>query len=314
LAEVTKEQAEADAKNVLELSKKYQDSFYGLSGGPLFWEFDLKPAQKAFEKIDKIDKEIIPLLQPVIKDFAEKYGTDSMTVYNKFFDMGLKDIGDEVDYKFQQLYESVGNVKKSREESAKECLKNCETIISGFDFYAPTVRLDQMENAKKWLQMGHKFDPSNDEINKKLAGIDQTIAKLAKKMDKEIDAKKWAGNIKDFSGPGTISDLSKAAVEYFKQDRDWGKSSKKKIEVLAVAVRGQWEIAETNLFGQVTQWRLPIHLAVTDETLKKQNIAMVYELSILGKVGNPGSAPKSPPYDGFWVGDSWMMRLNKVPK
>jgi len=81
-----------------------------------------------------------------------------------------------------------------------------------------------------------------------------------------------------------------------------------------VAVRGQWEIAETNIFGQVTQWRLPIHLAVTDETLKKQNIAMVYELSILGKVGSPGSAPKSPPYDGFWVGDSWMMRLNKVPK
>jgi len=188
--QVTAEQAEGDAKKVLELAEKYKDVFYGLSGGPMFWEFDLKVAEKAFEKINKIDMEVIPILQPVIKDFAEKYGTDSMTVYNKFYEMGLREIGDEVDYKFQQLYEGVGNVKKTREESGKQCLKNAETIISNFDFYAPTVRLEQMEDAKKWLQIGHKFDPSNNDINKKLAGIDQTIANLAKKMDKEIDAKK----------------------------------------------------------------------------------------------------------------------------
>jgi hypothetical protein len=29
--------------------------------------------------------------------------------------------------------------------------------------------------------------------------------------------------------------------------------------------------------------------------------------------GPPGAAPKAPPFDGFWVGDSWNFRLNKLP-
>jgi len=52
-------------------------------------------------------------------------------------------------------------------------------------------------------------------------------------------------------------------------------------------------------------------VAVTDEKLKPRNLARVYDLSIVAMQGNAGSAPKNPPYDGFWVGNSWMMRLDK---
>ena len=30
--------------------------------------------------------------------------------------------------------------------------------------------------------------------------------------------------------------------------------------------------------------------------------------------GEPGKVKKSPPFDGYWVGNNWMMRLKKLPK
>jgi hypothetical protein len=37
-------------------------------------------------------------------------------------------------------------------------------------------------------------------------------------------------------------------------------------------------------------------------------VARLYELSILAQEGEPGNAHKKPPFAGYWVGDSWMMR------
>ena len=98
---------------------------------------------------------------------------------------------------------------------------------------------------------------------------------------------------------------------FFRNHEGWGKRPDKKIEVLDACVRGPWQVAERDLFGRVISWRLPIHVAVTDPDLRPRNIARVYELSVLAQEGAPGRAPKAPPFAGYWVGNSWMMRLDR---
>ena len=80
---------------------------------------------------------------------------------------------------------------------------------------------------------------------------------------------------------------------------------------LDVCVRGPWQVAERDIFGRVISWRLPIHIAVTDPDLRPRNVARVYELSLLAMEGAPDRAPQKPPFEGYWVGNSWMMRLDK---
>ncbi len=316
VSQEAKDQALADARQLKELHKKYYDRFKGIHGHNVMDQYDLKEAQEELAKIEALEREVIPIIQPVVASFAEKYGSDTMAIDNTYYGMGLNRT-EEVDFlssNFRDLYEALGNVPKTRQETSEYLCKWAEDMIRLVDegFYPAQDRINRMYEAKSFLDFACKFDPNNAKANTQLASIDQKIAEVGKKLTKDIDKKKWAGHITNFAGPGTTGDLAKSALEYFKNDRDWGKSSKKKIIVVAVAVRGQWEIAETNLLGQVTQWRLPIHLAITDEKFKKENIAQVFELSILAKEGSPGAAPKSPPFDGFWVGDNWLMRLDKV--
>jgi hypothetical protein len=83
---------------------------------------------------------------------------------------------------------------------------------------------------------------------------------------------------------------------------------------IAVAVRGPWRVAERDVFGRATCWRLPIHAAVTNAALRARGIARVFDRSICALEGAPGAAPQAPPFDGCWVGDNWMIRLDKLPR
>ncbi len=316
ITQEVKDQALSDARQIKELYNKYHERFKGIYGHNIIEQYDLKEVAEKLAKIEALEREVIPVIQPVVASFAEKYGSDTMTIDNKYWEMGLgrTEEADFLSSNFRDLYEGLKNFPKTRQETSEYLRKWAEGIIKNVDegFYPAQDRMNRMYEAKSYLDFACKFDPNNAKANTQLASIDQKIAEVGKKLTKDIDKKKWAGHITNFSGPGTAGDLAKSALEYFKNDRDWGKSSKKKITVVAVAVRGQWEIAETNILGQVTQWRLPIHLAITDEKFKKENIAQVFELSILAKEGAPGAAPKSPPFDGFWVGNNWLMRLDKI--
>ena len=41
-------------------------------------------------------------------------------------------------------------------------------------------------------------------------------------------------------------------------------------------------------------------------------IARALELSMAAKKGAPNQAPKSPPWDGFWVGDNYYLELGEL--
>ena len=240
--------------------------------------------------------------------FAETYGSEPGDI-----DWALKQLDVEVEgypgTAFRDLRASMDNVLKTRSASADE-LADYVRNMPDPEFYDAAVRVQQLEQWKTVLEWALKFDPNHAYANERLARLDQEIADVQEAIDQEIDAAVWEGSVSDFAGPGTTGELSQAALTYFRTDPEWGASD---IEVVAVAVRGPWQVAETDVFGRVIRWRLPIHVAITKPDLEEAGIARVYELSAVTRQGPPSATPKSPPFDGYWVGDSWMMRLKNIP-
>ncbi|GAB4211580.1 MAG: hypothetical protein OHK0013_33460 [Sandaracinaceae bacterium] len=70
------------------------------------------------------------------------------------------------------------------------------------------------------------------------------------------------------------------------------------IQVLAVTVRGDWFVAERNLFGQPTSYGLPVYVALTSD-FTAEGVAQVLQLSLITTEARP-----SAPWDGYWAGDT----------
>jgi DNA repair exonuclease SbcCD ATPase subunit len=307
----TQAKAEADAGEMLALYQEFGAALEPMHGNSLVYGIALKDAEKALEQIETVEKQVLPKLAPQLGRLAEEYGKDSMTIGNRLFAMGFKGQGDPGG-KLSTLITAVGNISASRRSSAATVLQNAETLLSAFSTQLTDARIQRMNDVKALLVLGRQLDPGNEALQKQLERIDDQIADVAERMEKEINARTWAGQVDAFAGPGDVRSLSQAALEYFRKDKDWGGNPNRKIEVLAVCVRGPWKVAERDIFGRVIRWRLPIHTAVSDEKLRPRNLARVYELSIVAEEGAPDHAPQAPPFDGYWVGNSWMMRPDKL--
>ncbi len=298
-----------DAELIVALHGKYFSKFEKIHGGTLVYTTKLDEAQQALLLVRDAEK-TIPLFASDLGRLAESYGSNTMDIYNTFHEAGYT-LGNNEERKMGQLVEAVGNLKKSRQLSAATLADNAQALLNAFDNQLNDARLQRMGDAKKLLLAGQQFDPESAQIKQMLGDIDDQMTQVADKMTAQIDAAKWAGNVSSFAGPGDVAELAAEAKKYFENDRDWGAKKDRQVKILDVCIRGPWKIAETDIFGRVISWRLPIHVAVTDEKLKPRNLARVYDLSILAMEGPVEKAPKNPPYDGYWVGDSWMMRLDK---
>ena len=306
-------QAQADAEKLLETYKKHGNKFDLIHGNSIFYGMKAEEAEAALKTLEDVEKEAIPEVQPILALFAEKYGVKPMDINNKLRGLGVE-TDQNVGNRFERLYEGANNIIKSRKATAEDIARKSKNMLSYLDSMTEQIRVKRMQDTKALLTAGQKFDPNNKEINQMLANMDQQIAELAEQIEKDIDARTWKSSVNDFPGPGKTDELTKAALDFFKNDDRWGKNKKKKVDILAVSVQGPWKVAERNIFGQVIQWRLPIHLAITNESLKAKNIAQIYELSMVTLEGAPNQTPKQPPFEGYWVGENWMMRLNKMPK
>lgn len=226
---------------------------------------------------------------------------------------------------YSDLARWLSDVRKTRVANA-EYLANYVKDQPEITFFVQDKRVGIMQEWRTALEWALKFDEANVYANARLATLATEIAALEKAIEQEIDEKTWAGQVEGFPGPGSVTELSKVAFEYLRKDRDWGNKGDKPamndegtaprpgVEIVAVVVRGPWQVAETDIFGRVTSWRLPIHVAVTKPDLKAKNIARVYELSMVTVTGAPGQVAKAPPFDGFWVGlKNWMIHLDRVP-
>ena len=311
-AEKEKNSAEMDQDAVLIISMydKYYAKLEPVHGDTLVYKMEVDSANQALELIEKAEK-TLPLFSVEIEKLSKKYGTNATDIYNTFWKAGYK-LNNSEDHKMEKMLAAKGNVQGSREASANTIVINAETLLRVFSEQFNDARLERMKQARQLLFVGERIDPQNKKLQEMLVKVDDQIVQAADKMEEQINAATWAGNVTQFDGPGNVKDLAAKAKVYFENDRDWGKRPGKKNEILDVCVTGQWKAAEKDAFGRVIRWRLPIHVAVTDENFRPRNIARIYDLSIVMMQGSPGSAPKKPPFDGFWVGDNWMMRLDKL--
>lgn len=353
--EPTPEQARIDALALQDLYTRHREAFRGIEGGVSIHETSIEgtltKCEEELPRIQAVEETALPEIEPVLARVSElwgKPGAEEEAREEEGFDHGqfalrqsseiewnmkmaaadndprkARDLPEEFDrigthYTFLvNAAINVANTRKANGESLVTWVRDQPQIT----FFVQNKRVAIMTQWKSLLEWALKFDPTNVYANARLATIDTELADLQKALDKEIDAAKWLGHVEEFAGPGTVEELAQAAMEYFRNDRDWGKQGEdvpeaergKGVQVLAVAVRDNWQVAETDIFGRVTCWRLPIHLAVTRPADKTRGIAWVYEISACTQTGAPGRTPKAPPFDGFWVGDSWMIRLNKIP-
>ncbi len=300
---------EADAQLMLSLYKTYYPKFENIHGGSAVYGMDTKQIEQALNMLQSAETSV-PAFAEQLGRLADTYGHTAMDIQNTMAAKGYR-LEHSEETRFVELLQGVENVKKTRIASAATLVDYASSLLGAFSQQLTDHRIKRMGEAKQLLLAGQRFDAGNTQIQQMLATIDDQMAQVADKMAAKIDATQWKENIKDFPGPGSAKSLAADAKKYFINDRDWGKKPGKEVEILRVSVQGPWKVAETDPFGRIIQWRLPIHVAVTDKDLKARKLARVYDLSIVAQQGGPGQAPKKPPFDGYWVGESWMMRLSK---
>lgn len=308
---VSAQTPEADGKRLIALCKLHCGSFDLIHGNSMYYGGPVDEARQALTALEAVEREILPEVQPVLAHFADTYGTTAMEVNNSFHVLGVR-LDDNVGNRFDELYRGVANVRSSRKASAEQVLQRARMDTANMALYSPEIRVRKMKQARELLLVGHQLDPTNAGINEMLATVDADIEHQAAEAEAAIDGARWAGDATSFAGPGRPRDLATAALGYFRAHPNWGASPTNKVEILEVAIRGDWQVAETDLLGRVVSWRLPIQLAVSDPDLEKRKVVRVYELSAVTRVGDPGEVEQAPPFDAYWVGRSWLMRADKL--
>jgi hypothetical protein len=314
-------EVQADIDTIIALHGANYAKVEGMTGNNIvFWTvgYGIEEAKKGLVQINEAQGALDAISSEVGR-LAEKYnGTDvanysalSGNIYNSIREqLGANPQGSP-DNKLAELIVAGANIGATRTATSEYLAGSAEQSMGAWADQLTDAQLERLHKAKELLAVAAQIDPNSEKVRNLLVQMDEKILQFVDKMEATINSNSWQGDVTDFSGPGTIKELAASAKKYFVEDRDWGGRKDRKIEILAVAVRGPWQVAERDIFGRVIRWRLPIHVAVTDEQLKPRNIARVYDLSIVAMQGSPDKAPQAPPWDGFWVGDNYMMRLDK---
>ena len=301
----TQAEVTADSARFMEMYDKYQDKFSIMHEHGHVLGLEVKDAQAALAYYDFDMDEIFSEL----KRITEKYGVTGEAIRQKLRELGAED-PEGLEYKVPEVIEKMENLAKSRKASAAQIVKNVKLMMESN--FSPEIKVKKLKESKEILRIGRQIDPNNPELNRLLAKMDDRIASQEQKNRKQIDQTVWKAHIADFAGPGDVKSLAKAALDFFRNSPSWGKNRDRELDVVAVSVQGQWQVAERNVLGQILSWRLPIHLAYTTPEYRKDDLAKVMELSAVTVKGSPGQAEKAPPFENYWVGNSWMMRLSKV--
>ena len=323
LAERAKKEAgdpavQADIDKIIELHDTHASKFDDIHGDNIAsWTtgYGIEESKKALARINQAESDFDSISSDVGR-LAEKYAQSgdmysSMNIYNSIKQqLGANPQGSPGN-KLVALLLAGAHISESRTATGDHLAYTANQSINSWADQMTDDQLKRLQKAKELLVVAVQIDPNNEKAKNLLGKMDDKIAQFADKMKATIDSNVWQGYVSGFTGPGDRETLTASAKKYFENDRDWGGRKKNKITIIAVAVKGPWLVAERDVFSRVIRWRLPVDVAVTDENLKPRNIARVYDLSIVALQGSSDNAPKEPPWDGFWVGDSYMMRLDK---
>ena len=157
--------------------------------------------------------------------------------------------------------------------------------------------------------MATQFDPANEEVKKKLAGIGGEAAAADAALKKQIEERIWPGHIANFDGPGTVAELAESVRTYLTKHEEVMRFVNLRGRPAAVAIRGQWHSLQKNLLGQTTQWGLNALVAYVPDATKDE--AMCTEITI--KTVKEADVKKAPPWNEVAAETPYLMRASKLP-
>lgn len=158
--------------------------------------------------------------------------------------------------------------------------------------------------ARQLLDVCPRFAPDDAQLAQRMETLRPRVeATLARFREEEIAAirdRQWPGG----GGPQA---QSATALAYLRGHPLLGAHPTRGITVLAVTVRGDWSVAERDLFGQPISYGLPVYVGLTSN-FTAEGVAQVLELTLITTEPRP-----APPWDGYWAGDTWLILRERVP-
>jgi hypothetical protein len=234
--------------------------------------------ERHLEATEKVAAEM-----PTIKKMLEKY----------------KELSDEPTYR--DLKEVADNAAVWRMNAAKKLAEGVEGSMRGpRESKGANVSFnEQIKRITERLDLADKYVPNLPEVKK----LRDEIALLTKSASSSVAAKKWEGHK---GAPANVADLTAAAMKYFKGPKGWAD----KYTVLAVAIRGDWTVQKKNIVGAPILYGIAVHLALQKEEDKPLKQVRVFNGTLI-TVEKEGVKPE-PPFDGFYVGDNWLVNADSV--
>ena len=235
--------------------------------------------------------------------------------------------GDESDALFQQFealdvqqvmtdYQAIKNILGWIDQAAPANARRCVQVLrmSGTDrSYLQGVnemlRARGVAEAREMLEVCPRFQPGNAQIDADLSQLRPQVEQvLTEFRDAEMAAaraRNWEPSIGSVSS-GSPAQLARVGLDFLRGHENWGRNTSRGVQVLGATVRGDWFVAERNIIGQPIKFGLPVTVAVRANGVL-EGLARVYQLSLITT-----SAQQSPPFGGYWVGDSWQILAERV--
>ena len=306
--------ATADAEQILALRSEHADAMDVIHGRSVVYSDSADGVSEALAVIEKAEQ-AGDAMRPFLLEFRQRYGADENEIQRALDAEGADaaSSNSRVAYNAGELFGFLEELGRTRTISAQTVAEHVAGRLADIDDYSAKVQQQRLAEADEMVRLGQAIDPNNPRLNRLRGEVAQlSQAKQAEQMAR-VESAEWPDHVSNFEGPGRVDDLAGSVRDYLADDRDWGNSEKRPQDVLAVTVTGPWQVAAQDLFGRPIQWRLPVMVAITDAELEPGGIAQAFEVSMVAKQGAPNQAPKSPPWDGFWVGDNYFLKIDALP-
>jgi hypothetical protein len=254
-------QAVEDWRALAPLSKEYQDKFLSESDckakGPMLkaeWE-DWKQR-----------------FAPVRETFRARYGDASPKVYEAFENVP-KPQGIEMDAwqaaniaygidlaECEQRFAgwAVGWGKEALGVSTRIPLENTEKL---------ELKYTRAEDAVRYFKLAQLWEP-NVELGEQLQSAEAAVKEALPLWKKTLKELNWPGHNKGFGGPGNPEELSRAALEFLRENPDWSAPEyDDEHSPFAACVEGKgWEIwKRAPLTQEPTQYSVDMLVAFTGQ-------------------------------------------------
>lgn len=206
------------------------------------------------------------------------------------------------------LRRGYAGARRFRRTMAAQLLRDAQHLLATIRHYPEHLQLAKYDEAIALIHLATQFDAQCEKAITLLHSAREDREKCLAVIEHARDLRGWPGDFPGFIGPGNPRRLRAAAYQFLTNTHGWHGSSDLPITILALSLRSNWYAVAKNVFGEPTQWGLPVYAAVAVPTDDTRNV-MVYELTLC----TSGKKP-APPFTEVFVSDSWVMRRSNLPR